>query len=324
LQPPAPITIGYRCDRKVGHLWAPIHAPVDNTGSMPKELTYAKATEPSAAHPLVSVVMAVRDGAATVRQSIDSILDQSLDDLELIVIDDGSTDRTVDEVAAVADRRIRLVSLPSPRGRSEATNEAILRSRARYVAIADADDISLPHRVERQVAFLNTHDQVSVLGGQIRHFGAWGGPVLLTEFPTDPDAILARFGRGHMALAHPTAMFRRSVFDEVGLYFSECFRAQDLQLLLRTCGFGVIAALPDVLVHYRTDRRLPSWSYWRKSADYRRYAVYSAARHRMGLVAENYSLFSSQMCVRATRWLDPLRYVRGMVPHYLGSRERLE
>ena len=239
----------------------------------------------------------------------------------------GSTDfqpSSSMETPRTANPCLKDLSPSSPRGRSEATNEAILRSRARYVAIADADDISLPHRIERQVAFLKTHDQVTVLGGQIRHFGAWGGPILLTEFPTDPDAILARFGRGHMAVAHPTAMFRRSVFVEVGLYFSECLRAQDLQLLLRTCGFGVIAALPDALVDYRTGRRLPNWSYWRKSADYRRYAVYSAARHRMGLVAESYSSFSSQMSVRATRWLDPLRYVRGMVPYYLGSPERLE
>jgi glycosyltransferase involved in cell wall biosynthesis len=291
---------------------------------MLQQLTRAKPAEPREDDAVVSVVMAVRNGAATVRQSIESILGQTLDDLELIVVDDGSSDRTIQEVAAVADQRVRLISLSSPRGRSEASNEAILRSGARYIAIADADDISLPNRIERQVEFLETHEQVTVLGGQIRHFGSWGGPIWIAEFPTDPDAILARFGRGHMALAHPTAMFRRSVFVEVGLYFSECRRAQDLQLLLRTCGFGVIAALPDFLVDYRTVTRLPSWSYWRESADYRRYAVYSAARHRMGLEAADYRAFSNQISVRATRCLDPLRYSRERVPHYLNSRVRLE
>jgi glycosyltransferase involved in cell wall biosynthesis len=290
----------------------------------PQQLTYLNPSEPSSAHPLVSVIMAVRDGASTIRQSIDSILDQSLDDLELIVVDDGSRDRTIHEVSAIDDKRLRLVSLPLPRGRSEATNEGILRSRAPYIAIADADDISLPHRVERQVEFLDAHEQVTVLGGQIRHFGSWGEPVRLSDFPTDPDAILSRFDRGHMALAHPAVMFRRSVFADVGLYFSECARAQDLQLLLRTCGFGVITALPDVLVDYRTLSRVPSWAYWRQSSDYRRYAVYSAARHRLGLVAASYRSFSSQPGVRTARWLDPIRYVWGVIPDYFGSRARPE
>jgi glycosyltransferase involved in cell wall biosynthesis len=293
-------------------------------GAASQQLTYAQPKKPGTVRPLVSVVMAVRDGAATVRQSIDSILGQSVKDLELIVVDDGSRDGTIDEVAAVADERVHLISFTSPRGRSEARNEGIRRSHAGHIAIADADDVSLLHRIERQLEFLERHQDVTVLGGQIKHFGSWGGPAWLARFPTDPEAIMQRFRRGHMALAHPTVMFRRSVFVEVGLYFSECRRAEDLQLLLRTCGFGVIEALSDVIVHYRVDRQVPSWSYWRQSSDYRRYAVYSALKHRRGLVAEPYFEFSARIGVRVSRSLDSLRYLREIIPAYFGSRDQPE
>jgi glycosyltransferase involved in cell wall biosynthesis len=289
-----------------------------------EQLSFAAPVEPETGHPIVSVIMAARDAASTVIQSIESILEQSFSGLELVVVDDGSRDETVQRITSVADQRLRLVSLPSPLGRSEARNQAIIHSRGRYIAVCDADDISLPYRIEQQLDFLESHDRVTVLGGQLRHFGLWGGPTSLAQFPTDPDAILDRFRHGHMAIAHPTAMFRRSVFVKIGLYFPECFRAQDLQLLLRTCGFGAFAALPDVVVHYRTNTRVPSWSYWRTSADYRRYAVYSATRHRVGLPARTYRSFSGRPGVRATRCLDWLRYLRQTVPQHAPSLARLE
>jgi glycosyltransferase involved in cell wall biosynthesis len=107
------------------------------------------------ADPVVSVVLPVYNGARTVGRAIDSILGQGLADLEVLVVNDGSTDSTADVLAARGDPRMRILTQENL-GLVAALNRGIAAARGRYVARMDADDEALPQRLERQVAFLRS------------------------------------------------------------------------------------------------------------------------------------------------------------------------
>ncbi len=117
--------------------------------------------------PAVSVLMGVRDGAPWVAEAIESILGQTLADLELIVVDDGSTDDTPTLLAGMRDPRL-VVEWQPPKGLTRALGRAFARARAPLVARLDADDVARPDRLERQHAFLAAHPEVGLLGSAAR------------------------------------------------------------------------------------------------------------------------------------------------------------
>jgi glycosyltransferase involved in cell wall biosynthesis len=140
--------------------------------------------------PAVSVLMAVHDGAPWVGHAVASVLAQTAGDLELIVIDDGSTDTTPDVLAAVRDGRLRVERQPRA-GLTRSLNRALAVARAPLVARLDADDWALPERLERQRAFLDRHADVGLLGTGAREVDAMGR-VLATVTPPCDDSALRR------------------------------------------------------------------------------------------------------------------------------------
>jgi glycosyltransferase involved in cell wall biosynthesis len=200
----------------------------------------------------VSVITAVRNGMPHIDASIWSIREQTFTNWELIVVDDCSTDATralVDSHVA-RDSRIRLLSLPSSRGSGVARNIALRQSRGEFIAVQDADDIALPHRLESHLAVHREWPDACVSGGQLAHFGDWGGPRPLSPLPTQSGEIASWLGTGRMPLAHPALMFRAEAARIVGGYDEVCLRAQDLALMLRLRHLPM-AGIPDVLTLYR-------------------------------------------------------------------------
>ncbi|MBL7502676.1 glycosyltransferase family 2 protein [Frankia sp. CNm7] len=258
----------------------------------------------------VTAMMPAYNAEATIVEAVGSVLGQEFDDLELIVVDDGSTDGTVELVRAVGDSRVRVIENPSNVGRGAAHNQAIASARGRLIAVCDADDISLPHRFGLQVRFLDENPSAAVVSGQIDSFGEWGGPVRMHQYPTSRLDIEKRFRRGHMAIAHPAAMFRREVVVAAGGYSSECVRAQDLELFLRLAGTVGIRALDECLVHYRTSARFPAYRYWMQNANYRRYAVYSARMRRMMREPGAADQYLGKVRTRARMAMEPVNYAR--------------
>ncbi|HKC07818.1 MAG TPA: glycosyltransferase family A protein, partial [Methylomirabilota bacterium] len=110
------------------------------------------------AAPAVSVLMGVRDGAAWISRAIGSVLGQTLTDLELVVVDDGSTDATAALLSGVRDPRL-VIERQTQAGLTVALNRALERARAPLIARLDADDVALPARLERQRAFLQGHPE---------------------------------------------------------------------------------------------------------------------------------------------------------------------
>lgn len=243
-------------------------------------------------------------------EAIQSILDQTYEDWELIIVDDGSTDGTPDVVARFEDPRIRYVRQEN-QGRGAARNAALRASRGQYIAIADADDISLPSRFQKQVAFLEAHPEVGVVSAQLKFFTARHAPTYLFDFPVEKDAIQARFSQGFMGVAHPASMIRRVVFDSIGNYAEECLRAQDLELFLRASDHFSFATLPEVLVLYRNDPGAVSFQKWVSVSLFRHYANYRYRCWQRHVYAKPFSSWQKHPRVWATilTW-DVLRFLR--------------
>lgn len=205
--------------------------------------------------PRISVLMAVYNGQRFLKAAVESILAQSFEDFEFIIVDDGSTDRSPALLRRYADRdpRIRLVSLPHA-GLTRSLNQGLAIARGELVARMDADDVARPQRFARQVAFLDAHPDIVLVGCAHELIDA-NDHILQTEIPaSDDQAIQERHLRGLTSICHPCVMARRAALSEIGGYDERYPAAQDLDLYLRLGEIGKLANLPQVLMQYRFHR----------------------------------------------------------------------
>ncbi|OZC83649.1 hypothetical protein CH254_22205 [Rhodococcus sp. 06-412-2C] len=204
--------------------------------------------------PLVTVITAAYNAESTILECIDSVMAQTFQKWELIVVDDASTDRTQDRItdAASRDNRIRPILQSENLGSGAARNLALQLADGKYVAVLDADDISLPTRLERQVSILETRTDLAGVGSQLYEFGDWGGPVL-SRWPTAEGKIKERQTKNKMPIPHPSCMIRTAIAKAVGGYDETCRRSQDYAMFLRMRNEH-FACLSEPLVFYRTTR----------------------------------------------------------------------
>ncbi|MFC5579612.1 glycosyltransferase family 2 protein [Rhodanobacter terrae] len=198
--------------------------------------------------PSITVIIAAYNRAGLLRRSICSALEQSLPALEILVIDDGSTDGT-DVVArklALADKRIRLIKLPHNLGPSSARNTGLDQARGDWIAILDADDICMPNRFARQVQFLQQNN-LDLCGSWFVEFGQ--GLARTARWPYTEAALRAAM-LFQSTICHPTVMARREVFDHYR-YREEYRLAEDYDLFARTMADFRMANVPEVLLRYR-------------------------------------------------------------------------
>lgn len=201
--------------------------------------------------PLVSVLLPVRNGGDFIAEALTSVLEQSLRDLEVVVVDDGSTDATVPRVHefSLRDGRIRVVK-GDGLGLVSALNAGLALCRGRFIARMDADDICRPRRILDQVVFFKAHPDVGVVGGQLRCFGP--GASRQYRYPITHDDIQAA-SIFECPLAHPAVMFRRSLLAaDAAAYDPSLGNGEDYGLWTRWLEAGVrFAALPSVVLDYR-------------------------------------------------------------------------
>jgi glycosyltransferase EpsE len=168
--------------------------------------------------PKVSVVSTVYNGEAYFDRAIPGILGQSYDDLEFIIVDDGSQDRTPDLLRELArrDSRVRLF-FPGRLGPAAAYNFGTARAQGEYVARQDFDDRSYPDRLRLQVALLDAEPQIGVVGGYFVQVDENRGERFVRLLPTEHAEILRAMAR-YIPLAHTVATFRRVVWEQAGGY----------------------------------------------------------------------------------------------------------
>ncbi|MEL6482851.1 MAG: glycosyltransferase [Pseudomonadota bacterium] len=202
--------------------------------------------------PLISVVMPVYNGEMFLDDAIQSVRTQTLTDFELIAVDDGSSDATPDILARHAsdDARLR-VHRQANTGIVGALNAGLARARGRYIARMDADDLCLPHRFERQAAYLDTTPEAVLVGGLAETMDATGRPLAVVSGGPHRKTDLSRFPPRVAVSLHPLIMVRREAFEEIGGYRSGFPHAEDYDLYLRLARLGRLDNPPEVMLRYR-------------------------------------------------------------------------
>lgn len=207
----------------------------------------------------LTVGMPVYNDEPYVKAAIDSILSQSFCDFKLLIVDDGSTDKSSKIISSYADKRIEYIRHHQNLGRPVARNTALNAADSEYFAWMDSDDIACPDRFAKQIQFLDTHPKISICGGRVRRFHGAKGISSQTNSPA--IAAMTIFSP---ALYNPTVMMRLSDVRKADLqYDSSLKRAEDfafwIEAFLRQKLQGFV--LPDILLNYRVFNR-PSNSYW--------------------------------------------------------------
>ena len=201
---------------------------------------------PELQSPAVSVVMSVYNGERFLRDAVDSILGQTFGDFELIVVDDGSTDRSRQILAAVVDRRLRVIEQVH-QGLASALNRGIDRAGASLIARMDSDDLSLPERLEKQYFFLQHNAAVALLGTAISIVDSGGTGIGTWQPPGEHASISRQMIRANQ-FAHSTVMFRKEAFFAIGGYRQDLPFAQDYDLWLRMTAHFQVANLEEMLL----------------------------------------------------------------------------
>jgi glycosyltransferase involved in cell wall biosynthesis len=199
--------------------------------------------------PLVSVVMPVYNNAEHLCEAMTSILRQTLRELELIVVDDASTDDTPRMVDSVRDERIRYLRNNRNLGVAGSLNRGLDEARGELIARMDGDDVSRPCRLERQAAFLRSRPGLGACGSWVRIFGS--GRPFDYRYPTGEACVDASLLFAN-PLAHGSVMMRAAAVRDAGLRYDETVgAAQDFELWRRCRGRFGMDNVPEVLLDYR-------------------------------------------------------------------------
>lgn len=195
--------------------------------------------------PNVSVIMAVHNGLPHLQTAVNSILNQTFQDFEFLIVDDASDDYSFSLLRAYKDPRVKLMRNSRRKGLSYSLNRALAFARGKYVARMDHDDISLLDRIEVQVAFLETNRGIDIVGSWVETIGI--GAHLLWELPTEDEDIKCEL-MFNPSLVHSSVMFRKSV----GLRYNQNIKqSQDYELWNRVSGRVTFANIDKVLIKYR-------------------------------------------------------------------------
>jgi glycosyltransferase involved in cell wall biosynthesis len=200
---------------------------------------------------VISVALPVLNGERTLKDAVVSILSQGYSDWELLVMDDGSSDRSVEIAKSFNDPRIRVVADGLHRGISGQVNRAVQMARGKYLARMDQDDVAYFSRFQKQVEFLDTHPEVDLVGGWMAVFRS-GGTLLGMRRPPATHAEICARPWGGLPMGHPTWMGRSEWFRQ-NPYRADVVRMEDWELLFRTYPHSRFANIPEVVLGYRED-----------------------------------------------------------------------
>ena len=205
--------------------------------------------------PRVSFVLPVYNARDYLAVAVESLLAQTFGDFEVLAINDGSTDGSRDVLAGYAhDARVRILDQPN-QGLVATLNRGVREARAPWVARMDADDVSLPRRLERQMAHAAARPDLALLGGWVATIDEAGRPLAdVVPFPVAHDELWRLIGRRPWVMCHPAVVFRRDAALAVGLYDPAYTHAEDAEFFARLMTRYRAENLPEVVLKYRLRR----------------------------------------------------------------------
>lgn len=198
--------------------------------------------------PLISVILPVYNAEEYISEAIQSILNQSYSSFEIIVINDGSTDRTEDVVKSLNDNRIRYHKNEKNLKLISTLNLGLQLAKGKYIARLDADDLVLPNRFETQIHFLESHPDYGIVGTYAEEFGTSQS---ILEYVTEDEDIRYAF-LTHNPFIHSSVMIRKSILTDFNLYFNpKWLHVEDYGLWISLLAHAKGKNIPEVLVKYR-------------------------------------------------------------------------
>lgn len=199
---------------------------------------------------LVSVVMPVYNGALYLREAIDSILSQTHSNLELIIINDGSTDNSEQIIQSYTDERIVYLKNEVNSKICVTLNRGLDVARGKYIARMDCDDISVPERLQKQLEYMELHPSIGIVGSDMIVFGK---NIENRLFTFEHDKNICKAGLLFATcFAHPAVMIRKSLLDEYNFRYDDSYKGlEDFELWYRMSKYTEFVNIPEALLHYR-------------------------------------------------------------------------
>jgi glycosyltransferase involved in cell wall biosynthesis len=207
--------------------------------------------------PNITVLMPVYNAGKYLEESVHSIVEQTCQDFELLIIDDGSDDGATQAIDELKDSRIKIVYRPRS-GLGAALQFGVERCRTPFLARMDADDICDPSRLSLQLRFLESHPEIGAVGTQFTYFVAERLPAPSQRLPLTHEEIRALLLTGSSGLVHASMMFRTDDLRRCGGYRVQG-RGEDWDMFLRLCEVAAVANLPDKLYWWRLHRGNQDW-----------------------------------------------------------------
>lgn len=232
--------------------------------------------------PTASVILPVYNAGAFLTEAIESVLTQTFKNFELLLLNDGSTDGSIDilEYYASQDKRCKIFSWPN-KGLIKTLNEGIRLSNSEIILRMDADDVCMKSRFEKQIDYLNQHPDCVAVGSKVLLIDDEDLPISEFSISLEHESIDNNHlnGKGG-SICHPAAAIRKEALSKIGGYHAKYQYAEDLDLFLRLAEIGRLANLPDVLLKYR--QHIDSIGYTKKVEQLKsnRQAVTDAWRRR--------------------------------------------
>ncbi|RDC56223.1 glycosyltransferase [Pedobacter chinensis] len=200
--------------------------------------------------PLVSVIMPAYNAEKHIAEAIQSILNQTYQNWELLILDDGSTDQTLTIARKFANKKISVFA-EGNKGQSAQLNKGIYLAKGKYIAIAHADDINHKERLQLQSEFLEKHSEIGICGSAIEAFSINSNLKKIITYPSNADICYSSLYYSN-PLAHPTVILRKQILVDFNQKYNESLvAAEDYELWIRLSKFTKISNLDKVLVHYR-------------------------------------------------------------------------
>lgn len=231
------------------------------------------------ANPLVSVLVPCYNRERYIEEALLSILEQDYPNFELIVVDDGSQDASVEKIEALRQRFDFQLIRQQNQGVSAALNTALSHARGDYIATPDSDDVMLPGRLSLQATYLDAHPEVGCVGGKVVYVDEQGQRLKAEKTVAIRRYSFAELLASAHAIGAPVAMYRREAMDRAGGY-DPAIRIQDFQMTLKVAHLGYcIDVLPELVTLYRRHTSNMSKTAYKRQLDYDLMAIEPYREH---------------------------------------------
>jgi glycosyltransferase involved in cell wall biosynthesis len=199
--------------------------------------------------PLVTVFIPVYNSEKYIKQCLDSVVNQTYRNLEILIIDDGSTDNSINIIKEFYDDRIRILQNKGNKGLPYTRNKGLREAQGKYFATLDSDDIAIKTRIEKQVSYLEKNNDIDVLTSNYQVFSSYIKKNIINNKEPDETKIYLMFG---CHICNSTSMIRLQSVKKYGISYNlNCFIAQDYELWTQFSKHGKIDHLSEILVKYR-------------------------------------------------------------------------